>query len=699
MVATDTIDLSKVLPPSFFEGLGNTFVGMLSKSVDDKIKAWKIEKVSADSKSSLGESIKRISKDTTVKEALKTIFKNIGIGGGLVDDNKEKRMIQDADKPKTVVIGGFTPEGIKALKKSLPSFIGDKLSKSVDKDKDRDDSKGGWWKIAFGGLALLAGGLYALYKSLESDGPFKGLLLIASKVGVIGGVELLGKAATKLFNRLKTFIGGIQEIVTSIGKFIGIETLEKGAGKEIAEIVVKKEGGSIFTKLLGKIGLFFTKGFLKKVPVIGTAISLFSAWSRFKQGDITGGIIDIGSALAGLLTLIPGVGLPVAIAISTGLDVLNAFLDYKAGGTPAGGGKGKGKMIFDYLGKFGEWIGPKIYNVLKNTPIIGPAIKSFESLLDGDYYKALKQLVYINPVFEIIGSMLGDDEVGAASSFTGNAVKGTFNYISRLLAWVSEKVYNVFKNAPVIGPLIEAFKMFAKGDYSKGLYQLMGVSKDFEILGSLLEDKAVEAVDFGGNVLNGAKDLWDGLIKSIRDLTVDKVKKVVTGSFESAKKSVLNFFGVNDKKEHEQQEYDLRKLKLKKLKEENASAGDTSDSLNDFISRPNSKPVKISSEDTLIGAKSGGPIDKMLNGATSKIDLDGSKLLGDIASNTESTNEMLRKLAEAIFKLATTMGNNQQGVNVYPTMQQPKQKAQALEKTINTIGAVRNEFLTSIYNM
>ena len=84
------------------------------------------------------------------------------------------------------------------------------------------------------------------------------------------------------------------------------------------------------------------------------------------------------------------------------------------------------------------------------------------------------------------------------------------------------------------------------------------------------------------------------------------------------------------------------------------------------------------------------------------LNLDGSKLLGDIESNTGDTNKSIVKLAEAMFKIMGIIGENssKQGVNVYPTMaQQPQQKndAQALQSISNAIQGIRNEFLSSIY--
>ena len=59
---------------------------------------------------------------------------------------------------------------------------------------------------------------------------------------------------------------------------------------------------------------------LKFLPVIGSIISLYSAYTRFKTGDWVGGLVDGGAAIAGL---VPGIG----TAISWGLTLFNAGRD------------------------------------------------------------------------------------------------------------------------------------------------------------------------------------------------------------------------------------------------------------------------------------------------------------------------------------------------------------------------------------
>jgi hypothetical protein len=161
---------------------------------------------------------------------------------------------------------------------------------------------------------------------------------------------------------------------------------------------------------------------LKKVPIIGTLISLSYAVSRFRSGDYVGGGIDI---LSGIAAIVPGIGTAMAI----GLDGLNAFLDIKSGGAT---GKQTGAKI-DLLKGIGDWIGEKITKL----PIIGPLMKAVENFTSGEYLKGIKQLAYINPVFEAIGGMFGDSEAGTISTEIG---KWGVDLVTDLSKWIIDSL-------------------------------------------------------------------------------------------------------------------------------------------------------------------------------------------------------------------------------------------------------------------
>jgi hypothetical protein len=206
-----------------------------------------------------------------------------------------------------------------------------------------------------GGALLVLGGLAALVQGLMTDGPLKGLLKILAKGGIIGGIKLFASTAAKSLkgfgkqfakimpkNLFKNVITAAKGFLGSIGKFL-LKPFAKIAGKG---------GGKALFGTIGKLFMKFLKPVLKRIPGIGSLISWGFAISRFKSGDLVGGLIDVASGIA---TLFPGIGTGIGI----GLDVLNAFLDTKKGneevkpeGAPGGIGAFFGKIKDKVMNSF-----------------------------------------------------------------------------------------------------------------------------------------------------------------------------------------------------------------------------------------------------------------------------------------------------------------------------------------------------------
>lgn len=151
---------------------------------------------------------------------------------------------------------------------------------------------------------------------------------VSGKLGTIF-TNLSGKISESLFKMgskltatliepLKLF-PKIPDKILQFFKFLGF-----GAGGGITKVLggMSKLGGGALLKMIGT-GF---KAVAKRIPIIGSLISFKDAYDRFQKGDTLGGFISIGSGIA---TLFPGIG----TAISIGLDVLNAFLDYSDSGS------------------------------------------------------------------------------------------------------------------------------------------------------------------------------------------------------------------------------------------------------------------------------------------------------------------------------------------------------------------------------
>lgn len=265
--------------------------------------------------------------------------------------------------------------------------------------------------LMLGGLLMLLGGAGALLMGLLTDGPFKGALKILSKIGISGGIKMLLSGAKSLLKTFSRFVstpfkfverlmkeglsGQIFKSIKNI-KFLGIGNFMKNAEEFVSSF------SKIATNPLKSVTRLFGKGaigtmvkrfapllkILKKIPFIGSIISIGFAISRFMKGDTVGGVIDVLSALTGLLNLIPG-GTFVAIPLSIGLDTLNAFLDAKTAGA-----EDKKKAKLDILKDMVKGIGGWIWKNAEWLPVIGSFKRwgmAFSAFKDGNIMEGLKQ--------------------------------------------------------------------------------------------------------------------------------------------------------------------------------------------------------------------------------------------------------------------------------------------------------------------
>jgi hypothetical protein len=280
------------------------------------------------------------------------------------------------------------------------------------------------------GVGATIGGIMALFSGLMDDGPFKGLK------------KLLGDSALA----------------------VGFKALTKVGGKGLLKGI--------------------TLSFLKKIPLIGSLISLGSAYSRFKDGDTVSGVIDVLGALAGLLYLTPAA--PLATPILLALDALNAFLDFKAG---EGTGKERTAKKLDLLKDMGGWI----YNKIKSVPVIGPLMKAGKSIFDGDWDTGFKYLSEAIAPLQQIGSII----LQGVKTYAPPVLNAIGNWAASLGKWLYEKA----KGIPVIGPLIKAGESIFNGDWETGFNYLGNAIEPLQYIGSILLEKAKEYAPVAGDWL------------------------------------------------------------------------------------------------------------------------------------------------------------------------------------------------------
>ena len=370
------------------------------------------------------------------------------------------------EKDTSVKISGFTKEAINSLS-NLPGLKKVKeITKPEPKKIEKKDSSAmpAWVKmLGLAGVALIGGGLASVTSSMFDSGPFKGMKKLLGTLSIqLGTVfsSFFVKHASKHLGKLITNLS--ENLVSVLGKVFpkAAETVGKLGGKL---------GGKLFSIGAKSVGVFL-KPILKKLPLIGSIISFGSAFSRFKQGDILGGILDVSSGIA---SLVPGIGTLLAI----GIDVISAVRDIK---TPqeqrVKQGASGGIAIFKIIGKAAAKFFAK--GMLKRIPIIGSLFSfadAFNMFRQGNILKGLLDVASgIANFFPGIGTAISIG-IDVLNSFIKPneerknniqpQTKNTKSIFSMAKEWMHGKIKTIWsklpaplkwllKHHPITGPLI-----------------------------------------------------------------------------------------------------------------------------------------------------------------------------------------------------------------------------------------------------
>lgn len=210
------------------------------------------------------------------------------------------------------------------------------------------------WVPGIGSLFSFAGA-YTRFKANDFTG---GVMDLVSGIAMLPGMGPAGMAIS---------IG--MDVLSAIRDFQPKEKRDNGKGFGVAAL---KSMVLLQTKLLAK---FIPKAAWKRLPVLGSIISIGAAATRFQQGDTTGGLLDLSSAIA---AFIPGAGM----AVSIGLDVLSGIRDSKSTAEERKqAGSSTGNAVFKTIlsltrGFFTKFL--KI-GILKKIPFIGSAFNFYDA--------------------------------------------------------------------------------------------------------------------------------------------------------------------------------------------------------------------------------------------------------------------------------------------------------------------------------
>ena len=293
------------------------------------------------------------------------------------------------------------------------------------------------------GAAALIGGAGMLLKGLFDQGEFKGTF------------KLLGKTLFELGTRtIKKFGSAVVEMFTGFGK----KVLSKARPAKLKGLL-----GNVTKMIAPK--LLKT---LKFIPLIGTAVGIGFAISRFKVGDWVGGLIELADALVDLIP-IPGVG----TALSIGINGFLAIRDLKTGGPKTIGDRNKatGNTFSSTIKKATTWIGEKFMKALPYIPVLGNIYEmglGIKKISDGDVLSGVKDIMF-NGLFMFLppalrrliakgfGFMIGwaKEKTETINPDTGNPtnlidkIKNAFSDIGKKISdWIKSKLPQWALNLP-----------------------------------------------------------------------------------------------------------------------------------------------------------------------------------------------------------------------------------------------------------
>lgn len=557
-----------------------------------------------DAINSLAKSIEK-SNESTVK-ALKKITgstkKEDAYPKAVVDEETERRrrgkVFEDVINVKIVELSSKT---VDQLTKIFKGLVPPKEKEMVEKKKPEESS---FLKklLALAPLLLpLVATLLKFLAGLSGDKLFEFLANLFPKIFNIGklteGLMKIVKAIGGLFTK------GIKLLKsTKLGKFfaeLGDDIAKLFKENKIFKTIFGEAG--IFSKVFGKAG-FFAK--------------------MFGEASVFAKLFDTAGDAAKILT---------------------------------GGFFGK---IFKGLGK----------TVLKRLPILGSLFSfydAYKELSSGDYLSGFTSLISgIANLFPGVGSVvsIGLDflnylfKTEAMQDFKANLNQGLFTQaFSSLGDTLVQKMpflkwfYNLSENigGALTGDkesIIKLFSQFGLGNLAEWLF------------GQSPEEKAQS--------LNKASNfellIHTAIIKPIEmflSLFSDNLKNTLTEFASSVKNKVLGLIGLGDNSNVEAEtkklEENLKVKKAQKLKEQEMMLKQQKEQnyeqLNDFTSEPENiikrgdVIKKFSQDDTIMGFKPGGDLDKMFKNV--------SKLLGDLVNNGKSLNDIGKQQIEIMAGL------------------------------------------------
>lgn len=474
----------------------------------------------------------------------------------LFTSSEQKKPEQVVEEEKSVIVSKFGRESMVQLKELI---TGIPVKPTAEAPKEAESGIMSFVKKLIGPALLLLGGIAALVTGLFSDGPLKGTFTLIGKLGVKEGLKMMAK---------------------KLGKFVA-------------------------TKVL------------KKIPIIGTVIGLFDAYTRFKSDDYVGGTIALLSAFIQLLDFaVPGLG----TGLSIGLDVLNAALDLKTGQETDPAKRNQAK-----LGLLDEW-STKVGKFLADLPIIRNFVMFGEGIgevLSGNLKEGFFKMAYAVPGFGFFQSLIGlpATEQEALEITQGQSLSDLFN---KQLQPLYQSIVGLLPSwmQPLISIDENGVMTFTPGNFVSSI----------------------------GKSIKYALGIAD---KRTDDIKEEAAKNNARSANEKAKLALqeLQEFNAANPGNSEEIKEQRKKLTAEYMQYRDEAAR-MAEEVKDFILTPDGKTLKPSENDTILGFQPGGALDNYFN-KSYKLTTENNTILKNL---TQATNSLLQKQLDVLISSNKLIG-------------------------------------------
>ena len=474
--------------------------------------------------------------------------------------------------------------------------------------------------------------IFGVMKDVLNPGP-EAERVSATKTGEVGGVAQMQKAESEAAGGgggipYGKIIGGLALAAGVIGAALATLADDiKGKFKEMA-LGILDAGGAAATEIghlpamALKIAKFIPIKTLKFLPLIGSLISFGMAWHHFRKNEYISALWELTSGIANLF---PGVG----TAISIGMDMIKFFYEANAPMDKDTGAKMDfGKFIVTKAKEIGGFVLDKIKE--GKVPLLSGMWKLGESIgyfIAGDWGGGLQALREFLPALlgqgdgaemfqaiDALASMIGESDIG----------KKTVAVVSDSWSWIKDFFSGI---GEMFSSMFTAISNWVDGAITDGMNAIKHLLPD-ALTGGAATDFKTEAQKAAEREALKEQAEWQAKRTTALRANQAATKAIRLADPQAFKEAYDNGNGA----------------------EYLASKGFKAQKVEDGMIFKNGNVTRFDDQDDVLAAKSGGPIDKMLDA--------NSAVMSELNNVNKNQLNVLISIRDGINMLVSKSGGN-----------------------------------------